>query len=281
MVVLWTTYAFILQSISMKKLILQGLVLVVVFFATWLLLTKIDWFTLFRIQKVTDKTEEKLGELFWEMYQKSETEITHTFAVKTIDSLVSKICSANSIDRNKIKVHLLKKDELNAFALPNGHLVIYSGLLLDADNPEEASGVIGHEMAHIQLNHVMKKLLKEVGLTALISITTGSGSESIKSIAKTLSSSAFDRSLEKDADMKAVDYLVAAGIHPEPFADFLFKLSKNETGASHYLTWLSTHPDSEERAKYILEYSKNKKTNYLPVLANPTWLRLKEALKQE
>ena len=101
-------------------------------------------------------------------------------------------------DREIIKVHVLNKDEINAFALPNGHLIIYSGLINNSGNQEELTGVICHEIAHIELNHVMKKLIKEIGLSVLISMTTGKGgSEIIKETAKMLSSSAFDRKLEK------------------------------------------------------------------------------------
>ena len=68
--------------------------------------------------------------------------------------------------------------EVNAFALPNGHLVIYSGLILNSDNQEQFSGVICHEIAHIRLKHVIKKLIKELGFSVIISMTTGSyGSE--------------------------------------------------------------------------------------------------------
>jgi len=94
-----------------------------------------------------------------------------------------------------------------------------------------------------------------------------------------LSSSAFDRSLEKEADIKAVDYLVNANLNPEPFAYFLYKLSETENEAAKYLTWISTHPDSKERAEYIIEYGKGKKTQYKPVLSIDTWDKLKTTLK--
>jgi predicted Zn-dependent protease len=265
----------------MKKTIIQGGILISVFFATWLVLTQIDWVTVFGVQKVTDRTENKLGELFWNLLQKSEKENTNPFVLNAIDSIVTKICSKNNIDRELIKVHILDKYDINAFALPNGHLVIYSGLILNSDNQEELSGVICHEIAHIQLNHVMKKLVKEIGLTVLVSMTTGNdGSEVIKETVKMLSSSAFDRSKEKEADIKAVDYLVNANINPEPFANFLYKLSDEADDATKYLTWISTHPDSKERAGYIIEYSKDKKTTFEGILTNDTWDKLNEKLKQ-
>jgi predicted Zn-dependent protease len=265
----------------MKKVIIQGVITVALFFASWFVLRQIDWVTIFKVQEVTDSTEEKLGELFWDFFQRSEKESTDSTVVNSVDSLVTKICLANNIDKELIRVHILRKDDINAFALPDGHLVIYSGLILNSDNQEELSGVICHELAHIQLNHVMKKLIKEIGLSVLISMTTGNGNANIiRETARMLSSSAFDRTLEKEADMKAVDYLVAANINPEPLANFLYKLHDNNNEVAKYLTWVSTHPDSRERAKDIIEYSKDRKSAYEAILSEETWHKLKETLKE-
>jgi beta-barrel assembly-enhancing protease len=263
----------------MKKAIIQGVIIIVLFLTTWFVLTQIDWVTIFKVQQVTDKTEEKLGDLFWEIFQKTERENKNPFVKSSVDSIVTKICSTNKIDRELIKVHILNNDDINAFALPNGHLIVYSGLIVNSENQEELSGVICHEIAHIQLNHVMKKLIKEIGLSILISMTTGnSNSEISKETAKMLSSSAFDRILEKEADIKAVDYLVNAKINPEPFANFLYKLSEKENVVTKYLTWISTHPDSKVRAEYIIEYCKDKKSSYESIFSNETWDKLKEKL---
>lgn len=280
MVVLWKSDQLNLQIRIMKKILIQGFITVALFFATWFLLSNIDWLKLFRVERVADKTEEKLGELFWEIFQKSEDEVKNPYVINAIDSLVSVICLSNNIERDLINVHILSKDEINAFALPNNHLIVYSGLILNTDNQNELAGVISHEIAHMQLKHVMKKLVKEVGLSVLISMTTGSGGEVIKETAKMLSSSAFDRSLEKEADLKAVDYLFNAKINPEPFANFLYKLSEKENESSKYLTWINTHPDSGERAAYILEYSANKKAKFETVLSINTWEKIKEKLQE-
>jgi predicted Zn-dependent protease len=265
----------------MKKTIFQGLVSILLFLGTWFVFAKIDWLTIFKLQKVSAKTEEKLGDLFLETFKQTEPENKNPFVINSIDSIVTQICTANKIDRQLIKVHILKKDEINAFALPNGHLIVYSGLILNSDNQEELSGVISHEIAHINLNHVMKTLVKEIGLSVLISMTTGTGgAEIVKESAKLLTSTALDRSLEKQADIKAVDFLVNARINPKPFADFLSKLSDPENESNKYLTWISTHPDSKERAEYIIEYSNDKKSTYAGVIATQTWDKLKKELKE-
>jgi predicted Zn-dependent protease len=131
-------------------------------------------------------------------------------------------------------------------------MVVYSGLLKAVKNDGELAGVLGHELAHMELSHVMKKLGKEVGLSVLISITTGElGGDAIKEVIGMLSSSAYDRKLEKDADVQAVKYLMKAGIDHNDFANFLDRLGQEEAGVPKELSWLSTHPDSRERAKYI------------------------------
>lgn len=265
----------------MGKIVIQGLIALLLFFMTWFVLAKIDWMAIFKVEKTTDRTEEKLGELFYEIFKNAENENKDPFVIRSVDSIVTKICLANKIDRDLIKVHIFEKDEINAFALPNGHLVIYSDLIISSDNQEELSGVICHEIAHIQLNHVMRKLSKEVGLSALISMTTGNGgAEIIKKTAKMLSSSAFDRNLEKEADIKAVDYLVKAKLNPVPFANFLDKLSEEGNLQINYLTWISTHPESKERAEYIMEKIKDTNTSYEPILTTTSWEALKERLKK-
>ena len=260
----------------MKKIIIQGTIIILLFLASYFVLSQIDLVNVFKVQKVANKTEQKLGELFWKTIKETANENNNLHILESVDKIVNQICKSNNIDRETIKIHVLNKNEINAFALPNGHLIVYSGLLLNSENQDVLIGVISHEIAHIKLNHIMKKLVKEIGLSVLISMTTGSGGpEIIKETAKMLSSSAFDRSLEKQADIKAVDYLISAKVNPEPFANFLYNLSDKEYATSQYLNWISTHPDSRERAEYIIEYSKNKSIDYEPILSHGTWEKLK------
>jgi len=265
----------------MNKIIYQGLIIVLLFFTTWFLIGKIDWMTILDVEQRSQTVEEKLGELFWDFFSTSEKVIYEEEITDVVDSLFTKICKANKIDKDQIKLYIIEKDEINAFALPDNYLVIYSGLILASDNEEMLAGVISHELAHLELNHVMKKLLKEVGLSTLIAMTTGSGGSVVKETFKVLSSSAYDRTLEKEADLKAVDYLNNASINPEPFAGFLFKLTSDEPGIVKHLTWISTHPETMKRVEYVLEYIEENSSNneYLPVLTDDLWETLKSNLK--
>src|SRR5688572_15007542 len=143
------------------KVLFQFAVIAALFFVLWFSLSKVNWVSVFKIEQAKKASEEKLGDMIWELIGKSEKEIKGKKAVMPLDSIVSKICTSNDIDRSLIKLHIIKSDEINAFALPNNHLVVYSGLILASENEAELSGVLSHEIAHMELNHVMKKLVKE------------------------------------------------------------------------------------------------------------------------
>lgn len=123
-------------------------------------------------------------------------------------------------------------------------------------------------------------MIKEVGLSVLISITTGeSGGQVIKETAGMLSSSAYDRALEKEADLKAADYLVNAQIDPKYFAEFMFKMAQRTGGTSDYVTWLSTHPHAEDRALYLTKYTEETNEVFMPVITDKTWQTLKSTIE--
>jgi predicted Zn-dependent protease len=254
----WWINSFNLQR-QMKKIFIELLLTVGIIVIVWVGLSQVDWMKLLNIEQKTQNTEEKIGDLFWKMLKNTESEITADSIVAPVDSMLTKICRANSIDLEKVKLHLLRKDEINAFALPNNHLLIYSGLISSCENEAELYGVISHELAHIEKNHVMNKLIKEVGLSVLISMSAGNGNvEIIKEALKHLSSTAYDRSLETEADLTAVEYLEKADINPEPFANFLYRLADETKNLPSQIYWISTHPESKVRAEKIIDRIKGK-----------------------
>lgn len=263
------------------KLLIKFLLLVAMFFATLFAMRQVDWMTVLNVKQVKKSTEEKLGELFWDMFRRSEDEIHSKKVYGAIDTLVTHLCRANKLDRKKFKLHVIDKDIVNAFTLPDDHLVVLTGLVAEAENEAELLGVMGHEIAHAEQRHVMKKLMKEIGLSVLISMTNGGSGEVARQALQMLTSSAFDRELEREADLKAVDYLIAAEVDPEPFAHFLYRMSENEQDIPRQAFWLSTHPESRERAEAIIEYIKGKEIVKGRVLSEEQWTELKKAVEEE
>ncbi len=260
----------------MKKSLLQGLLLLSGFLVLLFLSFQVDWMNVFGVNAKRDKTQEKLGALIWESMEQSGDVIADPQILAAVDSILTRICDRNGIERSELKLHLLQKDRVNAMALPDGHLVVYSGLINETSSPEELAGIIAHEVAHIEENHVMKKLVKEIGLSVLVGAAGGSaGGEVAKTAANTLSSSAFSRDYEKEADIRAVDYMIKAKIDPRPLADFMYKLSLDDPDFLDNLAWISSHPMSEDRALYLLEYIGSKPADFEGVIDDEAWQALK------
>lgn len=265
-----------MQTVMIQKTLFQGLALLVSFFVVWFTLSKVDFVTLFHVKEIKSSSENKIGDLIWDEISRTEEVVYNDSVIKKLDELIAPICKKNDINRDSLKIHIIRKDEVNAFALPNNHLVVYTGLILNCKKQEALQGVLGHEIAHIEQNHVMKKLSKEIGLSVLLSATAGEkGGAILKEILKTLTSSAYDRSLEKEADMVSVNYLLNADINPEPMADFMYELAQDNE-LSERLYWISSHPESEERAKYILEYLKGKTFKKQTTLSDKEWAAFKK-----
>ena len=259
------------------KTLLRGLGILISFFGLWLVLAQVDFVKIFKIKEAKSNTETSIGDVIWDQIEKTEDIIYDDNIVKTLDSLLLPLCEENFIERDSLKVHIINKDEINAFAMPDNHLVVYTGLIQASKNEQALLGVLGHEIAHLESNHVMKKLSKEIDFSVLLSIT-GANSSVIKEIISTLSSSAYDRNLEQEADLKSVEYMMNAAIDPRPFADFMYELSiDNEI--HKYTYWISTHPESEARAKYILNKIKGKKIKSKPILTKKSWERFKQQIR--
>ena len=117
----------------MEKVIIRGCILLSVFLGSWFLLQQVNWIGFFNINPLlrneyVNKIEVKLGELMYDDFTSRYSVVNDDLAVATIDTIVTKICKANNINRKELKVYLLESEEVNAFALPNHQLMIYTGL---------------------------------------------------------------------------------------------------------------------------------------------------------
>jgi predicted Zn-dependent protease len=237
----------------MRQIVILVLILVFFFGGCYFIYSKINWSGLFGVKKITENVDEQLGDVFWKSYSAEMVEVNNLKIVDPIQKMVRKICSDSKISPSSIKVHVVRNKEINAFAMPGRHLVVHTGLIDFADHQDEIAGVIAHEIAHIESGHVVKKLGKEIGLSILMNLTLGDiGGEVVRNALSTLTSTAYDRSLEKEADLKAVDYMIAAKMNPTYLASFLEKLDK-QSQTPEVLQWVSTHPDSKVRVRYIKE----------------------------
>lgn len=261
------------------KAILQFLLLVGAFLLIWFGLSQINFLKNINVEKISREQENKLGDLLLEELKRHDGIITNDSINAVVNLISKKICEANNINPDDIKPVVLRNSNVNAFALPGGHLVILSGLIEYCKTPEELAGVMAHEISHIEKDHVMKKLIKEVGISMLFVIAGGNGTfEIVQQVLKLISSSAFDRNQETEADLNAVKLLTNAKINPSGLADFLFRLSVEKEEMPDLFDLVSSHPGSAERAQTLLMEIKKKKTEFAPLEAGD-WENLKSRIR--
>lgn len=148
---------------------------------------------------------------------------------------------------------VLISPEVNAFALPGGKFVVFTGLLERAGRPEEVAGVLGHEFEHALLRHSLQKIVRAAGLQAVLALLVGDLEGlggAVRAAGVQLQELSYGRDQELQADLAAIDLLASAGIDPSGLPDFFDRLAVNENGAGGgtAIALLSTHPASSERS---------------------------------
>ncbi|WP_461638556.1 hypothetical protein [Labilibaculum euxinus] len=97
----------------MKILLFQAITSISLFFGIWGLLNNVHWIPIFKIEQIQENTEEKLRELYWELFNEYDAEIKDIEVLAPLDSILSKICTSNNNDRTQIKLHTNKSDEIS------------------------------------------------------------------------------------------------------------------------------------------------------------------------
>ena len=145
-----------------------------------------------------------------------------------------------------VRVEIIKLDMINAVALPGGRVLVFDGLLKHIDSPDTLAGVIGHEIGHVRERHVMQAMLREFGISMVLS-GFKSGVTNTLGRMTTLS---YSREAESEADVWARASLAQANVSPVPTAGF-FTGPVNQPPAAQYAmaAYLNSHPDPASRAE--------------------------------
>ncbi len=203
--------------------------------------------------------EVKFGDQVFNQIMSGKREITDPALLQQLNVLTEPLLSGIEDSRYPFRFHIVEDPTLNAFAVPGGHVVIHSGLLLAADKPEEVAGVLAHEIAHVTQRHSFRNMVSSLGMSQLIRAFFGDSSGMLAVLANSselLMNRKFSRDFERDADDKGWEYLMRANIQPDGMIEFFRKLKVQEekimpNGASGALSLISTHPATHERMEFL------------------------------
>jgi predicted Zn-dependent protease len=153
-----------------------------------------------------------------------------------------------------IQVTVVKSDQINAFALPGGHVVVFSGLLDKMENYSELVALLSHEVSHIHYQHSLKSIAREFSGQLFLFMLFGSDSFIIDATHQ-LTGLSYSRSLEQEADEKGFEVMKKNQVDANGMLMLFERLQTTEEGVS-VPQLLSTHPLTDERieeAKKMIE----------------------------
>jgi len=158
-------------------------------------------------------------------------------------------------NRIDVKLKVVDADIVNAFALPDGTVVVYSGLIDKLQDYEQLSGLIAHEVIHINNRHSMKMLCRNLSnyifISALFSDVNGVMTV-IADNANNLNNLTYSRKFENEADKEGTLLLIRNGINPDGVISLFGVLKEEENEVMSAIPdFFSTHPDTNKRIENI------------------------------
>ena len=150
-------------------------------------------------------------------------------------------------------------ETINAFALPGGHMYVYTGLLRLCGNEAELASVMAHEISHVACYHHGESLTRQYGYALLMGILLGeepsATAQLVAQLVGTLGTMKFSRQDEREADQMGMRILFQGGYKPEAMVSFMNKMIEENArkGGANPPKIFSSHPPTAERMQYLNE----------------------------
>ncbi len=192
-----------------------------------------------------------------ERYEKSLLNAPNLIKDDAINSYISElVCELAGEHCPNIRVYLHEVPYFNAFMLPNGAMVVWSGLLLRASTEDELAFVLAHEIGHYVKQHSLKQYRRSKGLSNMLSIVNIAAPYVglFSQLASLGVLSKYSRTHETESDAFAVTTLKSTNRNAQGGAAlFELLLSEEESLKKNKKKslFLATHPTTKNRIAAI------------------------------
>ena len=169
----------------------------------------------------------------------------------------------NLLDEYDWEYHLVKRDQVNAWCMPGGKIVFYTGIMGIADNPDGIAAIMGHEVAHALADHGAQRISMGILQQAGVMITAEASKNQYErkrelimmayGIGTTVGGMLpFSRKHETEADKIGLELMTIAGYKPEEAPKLWERMKAQSKGGKS--EFLSTHPSEERRISIQKEW---------------------------
>ncbi|OQP65136.1 M48 family metallopeptidase [Niastella populi] len=158
-----------------------------------------------------------------------------------------------------VTITVVESNEMNAFAMPGGHIVVYSTILEEMKTPEELAALLGHESSHVGLRHSLRNIFRDLSRKMFLALLFGNDTGITAVVvdnANALKSLEYSRSLETEADDNGLKLMAKNNINLQGMVKLMNMLQKASGGGAETASFLSTHPVFKDRIKNIEEQIK-------------------------
>ena len=213
---------------------------------------------------------------------KASTNSTNTALVKRVGQNIAKAVEsfltqngmAEDVKTYSWEFNLVQDNQVNAWCMPGGKIVVYEGLLPVTQDEASLAIVMGHEIAHAVARHSAERLSnaykEQYGAAALSALLQGAGVSSgwqqLASLAHqyggALFTSGFSRKQESEADHIGLIFAAMAGYNPEVAVTFWQRMSSATGGGSSSI--FADHPSDATRIEQIQGWLPEAKKYYNP-----------------
>ena len=208
---------------------------------------------------LSELDEKRLGRQFIREARRSMKFVEDPELTQYLSELGNRIARSGDEPRSEFRFYLIANNELNAFAVPGGHIAANTGLIMATTTEAELASVLAHEVAHVTQHHLARMLEGAKSqrlpiLGALLAAILLGGGEAGQAAVVAANANAlenqleYSRSFEKEADAIGIQTLVRAGYDPRAMPAFFERLQQwarvYDTGAPEFLR---THPLTTDR----------------------------------
>ena len=203
---------------------------------------------------LSDYEAKQLGRAFIRQSRAQLPYISDPELVDYINRLGDRLLAVSDEADEDYNFYLVDNAVINAFAVPGGHVVLHSGILIKSESESELASVIGHEIAHVTQKHISRKLEASrydgwMTLAAVLA-AAASGDADVAQAAIGVSQASivdrqltYSRSYEAEADSLGIRLLSRAGFDPSAMPTFFKRLlDESRISESHAPEFLRTHP---------------------------------------